>query len=91
MAEGDTVYEGYRKDERVRAQTLVPVADAASNEREDLWEASVRREQQRKREDLDALRLQFHLGQADRLKRTMSQLVEHHLHEAEKLSKGFAV
>jgi len=63
--------------------------EVAGRERDELWELSVARDAQRKREDLDALRLDFHLGQAERLKSTMSQLVQHHLHEAEKLSKGF--
>ena len=67
--------------------TLDRVNEAAHREREALWAASEARDRELKRQELDALRLDFHLGQADRLKRTMSQLVQHHLHEAEKLSK----
>jgi hypothetical protein len=65
-------------------RVLAP-ANAASNEREDLWEASVRRDQQRKSQDLDALRYQYHAGQAERLRRTMTELITHHQNAALKL------
>ena len=71
-----------------RVRVAPGTLDIAARERDELWELSLARDQQRKREDLNALRLNYHLGQADRLKRTMSQLVQHHLHEAEKLTKG---
>ena len=77
------------KDERVR-QVLVPGADAASNERDELWEVSVRRDQELKRRDLDAKRYEYHAGRAERLRRTMTQLVEHHERAAEKLLEGNA-
>jgi hypothetical protein len=81
------VTQRYRKDERVRQE---PVANAASNERDELWELSVAKDRQRKRQDLDTLRLEYHTGQADRHRRTLSQLVAHHQNEARKLSKGGA-
>ena len=59
--------------------------DIATREREEMWRASALMDQGRRRRELDALRYQYHAGQAERLKRTMSQLVEHHLHEAQKL------
>ena len=62
--------------------------DIAARERDELWEASVRRDQERKRQDLDALRLQYHIGQSKRLRRTMTDLVEHHEKAAEKLLEG---
>ncbi len=61
--------------------------EVADRERDELWELSVARDREIKRQELNALRLEFHIGQADRLKRTMSQLVQHHLREAEKLSR----
>ena len=79
--------ESYRKDRRVR-QVLVPEADVAGRERDAMWEASVRRDRELKRQELDAERYRWHAGQAERLKRTMSQLVAHHENEAQKLLKG---
>ncbi len=75
------------RDERVKAQVLVP-ANAASDDATDaLWRLSTAKDAQRKREELNALRLQYHTEQADRHRRTLSQLVQFHLREAEKLSK----
>ena len=79
--------KGYRKDRRVTKQVLVPVADAASDA---LWEASVKKDAQRKREDLNALRLQYHTEQADRHRRTLSRLVQFHEGQVEKLAEGEA-
>ncbi len=62
--------------------------DIAARERDLLFEASVLRDQERKRQDLDALRVEYHTGQAERLKRTMSQLVGYHENEAQKLLEG---
>ncbi len=62
--------------------------DVAARERDELWEASVRRDQERKRQDLDALRLQYHIGQSKRLRRTMTDLITHHENEARKLTEG---
>ncbi len=75
------------RDERVKAQVLVPVADTASDAGSDaasnaLWELSVAKDAQRKREDLNALRYQYHIGQAERHKRTLSQLITHHQNAA---------
>ncbi len=69
------------------ANTADAASDTASNA---LWELSVARDAQRKREDLNALRLQYHRGQAERHRRTLEELVRFHLREAEKLSKGSA-
>jgi macrodomain Ter protein organizer (MatP/YcbG family) len=69
-------------------QVLVPVADAASDDASDaLWQLSVKKDAQRKSQELNALRWQYHTEQADRHQRTLSRLVQFHLHEAEKLEK----
>jgi len=57
----------------------------AEREREDLWQTSVRQDRERRRRELDAERYRFHADQAERLRRTMTQLVEHHEKEAKKL------
>ncbi len=62
--------------------------DVAARERDALWEASVRRDRERKRRAMDTLRLQYHIGQSKRLKRTMMDLIEHHENEAQKLLEG---
>ena len=68
---------------------VVPgMMDIAHRERDELWEASVRRDRELKRRDLDAERYRWHAGQAERLKRTMSELVEHHEAEARRLVEG---
>ncbi len=64
--------------------------DIAHRERDELWEASVLRDQERKRQELDALRLQYHTEQADRHRRTLSRLVQFHEGQVEKLTKGEA-
>ena len=72
-------------------QVLVPVADAASDDASDaLWQLSVKRDAQRKSQELNALRLQYHTEQADRHRRTLSRLVQFHLGQVEKLTKGEA-
>jgi len=62
--------------------------EVADRERDELWELSLARDQQRKRQELDAERYRWHAGQAERLKRTMSELVEHHEAEARRLVEG---
>ncbi|MEJ7872824.1 MAG: hypothetical protein WKF67_11255 [Rubrobacteraceae bacterium] len=57
----------------------------AEREREEIWEASVRRDRERRRRQLEAERYRFHADQAERLRRTMTGLVEHHEREARKL------
>ena len=61
---------------------------AAEQEREDLWEASVRRDRDRRQRQLDAERYRWHADQAERLRRAMTQLVEHHEEQAMKLLEG---
>jgi len=79
------------KVERVTKQVLVPVADAASDDASDaLWRLSVKKDAQRKSQELNALRLNYHLGQADRHRRTLSRLVQFHEGQVEKLTKGEA-
>ena len=45
---------------------------------EDLWEASVKREKERRDRWLRAEWYAYHVGQAERLRRTMAALVENH-------------
>lgn len=65
--------------------------DVAAREREELWDASVRRERERRRRELDTERYRYHAGQAERLRTTMSLLVEHHEAEARRLVEGEGV
>ncbi len=51
---------------------------------------SVRRYHARQRKELDAERYRFHADQAERLRRTMTALVEHHERQAMKLLEGKA-
>jgi hypothetical protein len=67
---------------------LERVNEAAHAEREALWAASEARDRELKRRELNALRLDFHRGQAERLRRTLEELVQFHLGQAEKLEKG---
>ena len=62
--------------------------DVAAREREELWEASVRRYRERRRRQLDAERYRWHADQAERLRRAMTDLVGYHETEAEKLMEG---
>lgn len=62
--------------------------DVAAREREELWESSVRRDRERRRRELDAERYRYHADHAERLRRTMTQLVEHHERQARKLLEG---
>ena len=71
---------------------LPGILEVADREREMMWEASALRDRERRRRALDAERYRYHAGQAERLMLTMTELISHHLAEAEKLSKkGSAV
>ena len=70
---------------------LERVNEAAHREREALWEASVRRDKERRRRELNALRVEYHAGQAKRLRLTMTDLIAHHERAAEKLLEGMSV
>ncbi len=74
------------KEERVRV--MPGMLEVADREREAMWEASAAIDRERRRRDLDAERYRYHAGQAERLKRTMSELVEHHEAEARRLVEG---
>ncbi len=68
---------------------MIPgMLEVADREREAMWAASAERDRERRRRDLDAERYRWHAGQAERLKRTMSELVEHHEAEARRLVEG---
>ena len=45
---------------------------------EDLWEASVKKDKERRRRALRAEWYAYHVDQAERLRRTMTALVENH-------------
>ena len=51
----------------------------------DLWAASVKRDRERRRRALRAAWYAYHVDQAERLRRTMTALVERHEAEALKL------
>jgi len=58
-------------------------------EQEELWKASVRAHNSRRREEMRAARHEYHLDQAARLQAALESLVSHHENEAEKyLPKG---
>ena len=81
-----------------RVRVLPGMLEVAGRERDELWELSVAKDKQRKREDLNerkredlnALRLNYHLGQAKRLRQTMTALITVHENEAQKLLEGGA-
>jgi hypothetical protein len=75
-----------REDARVRV--MPGMLEVADRERDELWELSLARDQQRKRQELDALRLQYHIGQSKRLRLTMTDLITPHENEARKLTEG---
>ena len=62
--------------------------DIAARERAEMWLASVAIDQQRKRQELNALRVEYHAGQAKRLRLTLMDLITHHENEAQKLLEG---
>ena len=61
---------------------MLEIGGAADDE---LWDLSVARDTQRKREELDAERYRYHAGQAERLRETMMELINHHESRALKL------
>ncbi len=68
---------------------VVPgMLEVADRQREAMWEASPAMDRERRRRELDTERYRYHAGQAERLRRTMTELVEHHEAEAEKLLEG---
>ena len=71
-----------------RVRVLPGMLEVAGRERDEIWQASVRRDRELKRQELDAERYRWHAGQAERLRRTMTQLVVHHERAAEKLLEG---
>ena len=65
--------------------------DIAAREREAMWEASAAMDRERRRRDLDAQRYEYHAGQAERLRLTMTDLITHHETQARQLlEKGSA-
>jgi hypothetical protein len=59
--------------------------DVAAREREKLWEEAAAMDRERRRRDLNTERYEYHAGQAERLRRTMTELVEKHERQAQKL------
>jgi hypothetical protein len=55
------------------------------DEREELWKASVRRYNARRREEMRAAWASYHEGQAERHRRTLEDLIAHHEQQAAKL------
>ena len=62
--------------------------DPDADEREELWKASVRRYNARRREEMRAAWTSYHEGQAERHRRTLQDLIAHHEMQAAKLCKG---
>jgi hypothetical protein len=61
------------------------------DEREELWKASVRRYNARRREEMRAAWASYHEGQAERHRRTLKDLITHHEAQAAKLCEGEGV
>ena len=65
--------------------------EVADRERDELWELSLAKDRERKRQELDAERYRWHAGQAERLRETMTELITHHETQARQLlEKGSA-
>jgi len=84
MNEQTPATKGRAMDIRAVPGTL----DIAARERDAIWEASVLRDQERKRQELNALRVSYHRGQAKRLRLTLTNLITHHENKARKLTEG---
>ena len=72
-------------------KVLPGMLEIADREREAMWAASAAMDRERRRRALDAERYEYHAGQAERLRRTMTELVEHHEAEARRLVEGEGV
>jgi hypothetical protein len=86
-----------RSDEAVDAELdrLVSRRASTDNRRDPLelepgYAESVRRYREREHREINAERYRFHADQAERLRRAMTQLVEHHEGEARRLLEGGA-
>jgi hypothetical protein len=64
--------------------------EADTDEREDLWMESVRRYQERESRERRAEWYGWHCDQAERHRRTLAALIEHHEGEAQKLLESEA-
>ncbi len=69
-------------------KVLPGMLEIADREREEMWAASAAMDRERRRRDLDALRVEYHRGQAERLRLTLTDLITHHENEARKLTEG---
>jgi hypothetical protein len=56
-----------------------------SDEREELWKESVRRYNARRREEMRTARVEYHRGQAARLKAVLEALIARHEEQAARL------
>jgi hypothetical protein len=83
------------RSEGVEAELLNRLVEKRSSremdpdEREELWQESVRAYTARRREEMRAEWCEHHQGQAVRLRATLQALIEHHERETERyLAKG---
>ncbi len=58
------------------------------DEQEELWKASVRAHNAHRRKERAALWYAHHMDQAERLRRTLERLIEHHETQATRLLEG---
>jgi hypothetical protein len=65
--------------------------DVDPDEREELWKASVRRYNARRREEMRAAWASYHAEQAARHRRTLEDLIDRHETQAAKLCEGRGV
>ncbi len=72
-------------------KVLPGMLEIADREREAMWAASAAMDRERRRRALDTLRYEYHAGQAERLRLTMTDLITHHETQARQLlEKGSA-
>ena len=58
--------------------------DVDSDEQEEIWKASVRRYNARRREEMRAAWCEHHQGQAERLRAVLEELIAHHTEQADR-------
>jgi hypothetical protein len=61
------------------------------DEQDDLWKASVAAYNARRREEMREAWCEYHEGQAERHRRTLQDLIAHHVTQAAKLCEGRGV
>jgi hypothetical protein len=77
--------------DRLISRRASPDRNPDRDEREELWKESVRAYTARRREKMRAAWTSYHEGQAERHRRTLQDLINHHESQAAKLCEGEGV